>query len=107
MDIKAISKNIQRLTEKEKQTFIESLLGNSATLTFFLAEIQKKIKIPMPPDIHYIMLMTMCNLNSLTQNVACPDVMDYSLKEDGYEDKLISILKQLNEIYKDKLECFH
>lgn len=103
MDLKTVSKNINKLTSKEKVVFIETLLGVSVTLSQFLARMQKSIPIPFPPDVHYMMLLSFTNINALSNDEGTGDIIDYSLNVDAYEDKLISILKQLNEIYKEKL----
>lgn len=104
MDLKIISKNINRLTNKEKIIFIETLLGVSGQMAKFLMKFEEKSFLPLPPDIHYMILITMTNLNSLSHEDCEGEIIDFSLKTDSEEEKLIAILKQLNEIYKDKLK---
>lgn len=103
VNLKAISKNIDKLTNKEKVIFIETLLGVGGRLACFLSSIQERISIPFPADIHYMMLMAVTNIRALSHESGTYDVVDFSPNLDGYDKKLIAILKQLNEIYKDEL----
>jgi hypothetical protein len=102
--LKTITNNINKMTNKEKITFIETLLGVSVTIAEFLIDFQIKCPISLPPDIHYMMLIALANINALSQKESTAEIMDFSIKTDSYEDKLICILKQLNEIYKDKIK---
>lgn len=104
MDLKTISNNIDKMTNKEKITFIETLLGVSVTMAQFLMEMQARIPIPLPADIHYMMLIAINNINSLSCKDSSSEIVDYSLKSDCYKKKLIDIIKQLNKIYKEELE---
>ncbi len=103
MDLEIVTKNINKMTNKEKITLIQTLLGVSGMMMEFLSEFQRKCVIPLPSHIHYTMIITMTNLHALSKENATPEIKDYSLIVDSDEGKLISILKQLNEIYKDKL----
>lgn len=102
MDLKTITNNINKLTNKEKVVFIQTLLGVSVQLSHFLARMQEKILIAFPEDIHYMMVLSMANINALAYEDMA-EIQDYSLNIDSYEEKLIALLKKLNEIYKDKL----
>lgn len=104
MDLDIITKNIQKMTTKEKVTFIQTLLGVSGQLSKFLIGFQEKCFIPLPADVHYFMMISMVNLASLSKEDVPIDIVDYSDSTDLWEDKLISMLKQLNVIYKDKLK---
>ncbi len=106
MDLKIVLKNINNLTNKEKVAFIETLLGVSVTMSQFLIRMQEIVPFPFPAEIHYMILISMTNINSLSNDEGVGDIIDYSLKIDDYECKLIAILKQLNEIYKDELNDF-
>ncbi len=55
-------------------------------------------------DIHYFMMIAMANLVCLSKDDNPIEISDYSLKSDSYEEKLISFLKKLNMIYKEKLD---
>ena len=103
MDLKTVYKNINKLTSKEKVGFIETLLGVSVTMSQFLAIWQEKLPFSLPEDIHYAMLLSFANLNALVNPDSSGEIKDYSLNLDSCKDKLIFILKQLNEIYKDEL----
>jgi hypothetical protein len=102
-DLKTVTKNINRLTNKEKITFIETLLGISGQMAKFLVKFQEKCPISLPADIHYMILIAFTNLNSLSSENNTGEVVDFSLRDDSYKAKLIDVLKQLNEIYKEEL----
>lgn len=103
MNIDTITKNINKLTNKEKVAFIQTLLGISVTLSDFLIQFQKNCHIHLPADLHYAILLSFANLETLNQDETTPEIKDLSLDIDSHEDKLISILKLLNRIYKDKI----
>ena len=104
LDLKTVQNNINKMTNSEKITFIETLLGASVTLSQFLMRLQERILIAFPPDIHYLMLLSIANIKCLSSKENTGEIVDYSLKTDSYQDKLIDVLKQLNEIYKDELK---
>lgn len=103
LDLKTISKNIAKMTSKEKTTFIETLLGISGKLSSFLITMQEKIRISLPVEIHYMMLMSITNIRALANPEGNVEIIDVSSNLDGYDKKLITILKQLNDLYKDEL----
>lgn len=103
MDYDTITKNINKMTNKEKVTCIQTLLGISGHMAYFLGGMQEKSCIPLPAEIHYVMMISMVNLISLSKENETVDIVDFSADIDSDEEKLISILKQLNKIYKDKL----
>jgi|KBSMisStaDraftv2_1062788.scaffolds.fasta_scaffold235764_5 hypothetical protein len=104
MNLEIVSKNINRLTNKEKVTFIQTLLGISVQMTTFLARLEKSLPIPFPVEIHYMMMIALVNINSLSIENNTGEVIDFSLRTDSIKEKLIEILKQMNEIYKEELK---
>ena len=103
MDLQTVTKNINKMTNKEKNVFIETLLGVSVTMAQFLVKFQERLPIPFPVDIHYMILIALTNINSLSSKDNTGEIVDFSIRTDSYEEKLIDVLKQLNEIYKEKL----
>ena len=103
MNLETITKNINRLTNKEKITFIQTLLGVSVQMTTFLARLEKVLGYPFPADIHYMMIIALANINSLSIENNSGEVIDFSPRIDSIKEKLIDVLKQMNEIYKDEL----
>lgn len=103
-DLKNVTANINKMTNKEKIVFIETLLGISGQMAKFLIKFQERIPISLPVDIHYMILIAFTNLNSLSHKDNTGEIVDFSLRSDSYEEKLIDVLKQLNIIYKDKLK---
>ena len=103
MDLQTVTKNINKMTNKEKNVFIETLLGVSVTMAQFLVKFQERLSVPLPVDIHYMILIALTNINSLSSKESTGEIVDFSIRTDSYEEKLIDVLKQLNEIYKEKL----
>lgn len=104
MNLRNISKNINRLTNKEKITFIETLLGVSVQMATFLGSLEKNLRNPLPELIHYCMMIALANITSLSNEGEPGEVLDFSVRTDSIKEKLIDILKQMNEIYKDDLK---
>lgn len=103
MNENVINKNIDKMTNKEKVVFIQTLLGVSAKMAHFLADCDLDQGVSIPSEIHYCMLLSFLNFVSLSKENETPEMIDYSAKVDSSEDKLISFLKFLNEVYKEKL----